>query len=160
MKRVEEGDRRGQSKTAGEGKRRQFFSFLCQLHIHVSWGLGMQSALCTLRKHNSARKDTNKKGQSGIRVTLEEHTQDACVGIQREQRRHWEVKGASERRGTSQDWKAAWEHKHREDSTAGLRRSSFLGECTEGDCRAQGHTWKGGGTENKETPTGWAHPSF
>jgi len=98
VKRVEKGDRRGQSKTAGEGKRRQFFSFLCQPHIHVSWGLGMQSALCTLREHTSARKDTNKKGQSGIRVTLEEHTQDACVGIQREQRRRGEVKGASQRK--------------------------------------------------------------
>lgn len=95
MKRVEKGNRRGQSKTAGEGKRRQFFSFLCQLHIHVSWGLGMQSAFCTLREHKSARKDTNEKGQSRIRVTLEEHTQDACVLS--EQRRRWEVKGASQR---------------------------------------------------------------
>ena len=72
MKRVEKGDRRGQSKTAGEGKRRQFFSFLCQLHIHVSWGLGMQSALCTLREHTAAREkqQVTRKGNP-IHITAD-----------------------------------------------------------------------------------------
>ena len=102
------------------------------------------------RKHESARKDTIKKGQSGIRATLEEHTQDACVGTQRE-RRLWEVRDASQRGegqartgqlqgSTSTGW---------QDSRVGSGRISPLGECREGDCRAQGHGWKGGGTENK-----------
>lgn len=53
--------RRGQSKTAGEGKGRQFFSFLCQLHIHGCWGLGMQSALCTLRLTQFSKKRHKQK---------------------------------------------------------------------------------------------------
>lgn len=56
----------------------------------------------------------------------------------------------TERRGASQDWKAAAKHKLRmARQQGGLGEELTLGECREGDCRAQGHGWKGGGTENK-----------
>ena len=48
-----------------------------------------------ISKKRHKRKRTKDKGQSRIRVTSEEHTQDACVLS--EQRRRWEVKGASQR---------------------------------------------------------------
>lgn len=67
-------------------------------------GPGMQSGVLAPRRGARKReKDTNKKGRSGIRATLEERTQDACVGTQRrEQRRLWRIRDASEREGASQ----------------------------------------------------------
>ena len=102
-------------------------------------------------------KDTKtKKGHRGIKATLEERTQDARVGIQREQRQLLRVGDASQRgrdkagRGMSRVYRVALEHRHRRVKQQGCSgRSSAQGERREGDSRVQRHGWKGSGTDSK-----------
>ena len=83
-------------------------------------------------EHNPVGKDTKtKKGHRGIKATLEERTQDARVGIQREQRQLLRVGDASQRGrdkagwGMSRVYRVALEHRHRRVKTAGLLRQGL-----------------------------------
>lgn len=114
MKRVEEGDRRGQSKPAGGGKTGQFFSYLCQLHTHLSWGLGMQSAVLASRKETRISKKRHKQKRTKWNKSHIRRTYTRCMCGNSERKEALGSQGCfTERRGASQDWKAAAKHKHR-----------------------------------------------
>lgn len=102
MKRAEEGTGEDKASLQEEAGKNRFSSFLCQLHTRLSWGQGCKgeqarALVPNRRAQSSGKRHKYKKGHSGRRATLEERTQDACVGTQRgEQRRLGGVRDASQ----------------------------------------------------------------